>query len=29
MGWIPERYLEIQRGAIERHTAEAAALLLP
>jgi len=29
MGWIPDQYLDIQRGAIERHTAEAAALLLP
>jgi hypothetical protein len=27
MGWIPEQYLSGQREAIERHTAEAAALL--
>lgn len=29
MGWIPDQYLGTQREAIERHTAEAAALLLP
>jgi Phosphotransferase enzyme family len=29
MGWIPAQYLPVQRQAIERHTAEAAALLRP
>jgi aminoglycoside/choline kinase family phosphotransferase len=29
IGWIPDQYLTVQRQAIERHTAEAAALLRP
>ncbi len=29
MRWIPAQYLPVQREAIERHTAEAAALLCP